>query len=173
MDPGEHLIEARQGVHHARQQLRVKEGARVTVSLHLASLPSASAPTREPSRRAARAPSVPDTRDRPRPRAALWLTLAGAGVGVVAGTVTGVMAANTRESLVPSCPRDVCPPEYADEVGRFNTLRTVATASFLAGGVGLAAASLIWLTQPERSAAMAARVRPSVGVWRVGLDGAF
>jgi len=178
MDPGEHLIEARQGALYAKQPLRIAEGARVNVSLQLA-LPPGAAPVTSPAptraeRALDRAPHVVAVAS-PERRApvALWLTLAGAGAGLVVGSVTGVMAIATRAPVAPNCPGDVCDPKYTHEVNRLSTLRTVSTVAFATGGVGLAAAGVLWLTAPRAEQPARAYVRPRVGLGQVSLEGAF
>ena len=175
MDPGEHLIEARQGVLYAKQPLRIAEGARINVSLQLApSADGSSAVTSTPTT-AERAP------DRAAPAAeparvmptALWLTLAGAGAGLAVGTVTGVMAIQTREPVAPYCPSNVCDPKYTHEVNRLNTLRTLSTASFIVGGAGLAAAGVLWLSAQRAEQRAGGYVRANVGLGQVSVEGAF
>lgn len=177
MDPGEHLIEARQGILYAKQPLRIAEGARINVSLQLA--PSAegagaAGPTPATAERAPEraTPSAERAPERAVPTA-LWLTLAGAGAGLVVGTVTGVMAIQTREPVAPYCPGDVCPPQYTHEVNRLNTLRTVSTASFIVGGVGLAAAGVLWLSAPRAEQRARGYVRANIGLGQVSVEGAF
>jgi hypothetical protein len=82
------------------------------------------------------------------------------------------MAIKTREPVAPNCPGNICDPKYAHEVNRLNTLRTVSTVAFAAGGVGLAAAGVLWLAAPREEPARA-YVRPSVGLGHVGVEGAF
>jgi hypothetical protein len=178
MDPGEHLIEARQGSLHAKQPLRIAEGARVNVSLQLAPSAAATSATARPPAPAARAddPALHPVAELPTQRhapVALWLTLAGAGAGLVVGSVTGVMAIQTREPVAPNCPGNVCDPKYAHEVNRLNTLRTVSSISFIASGVGLGAAGVLWLTSPRPEQPARAYVRPKVGLGQISLEGAF
>jgi hypothetical protein len=171
-DPGEHVIEARQGALYARQPVRLAEGARVNVSLQLTlSAPAALAtPPSAPRAAAARPSAVVAPQRAP---LALWLTLSGAGVGLAVGSITGVMAIRAREPIAPHCPNDVCDPRYASDVERLDTLRTTSTIAFAVGGVGLAAAGVLWLTSPRPRAPTRAFVRPHVAVGRVGVEGAF
>lgn len=170
MDPGPHVIEALQGERKAAQAFTVKEGARINVSLQL--LP---ADTQSPSQGGQPVVSATTPNDKvaaPNTSVALWLSLAGAGAGIVVGSVTGVMAMKTREPVAPHCPGDVCDPAYAHDVRRLNTLRYVSTASFGVGAAGLIAASALWLTAPRPHSAQP-YVRPRLGLSNIAVEGAF
>jgi hypothetical protein len=182
VDPGAHQIEVRQGARSAQQALRVAEGARINVSLQLrlSSEGSDAAPiAAKPASSAAtgnNAPGLvrlrPASAERKAP-VALWLSLAGAGAGIAVGTVTGVMALQTREPLAPNCPGNVCDPKYSSDVHRLNTLRTVSTVSFTAGGVGLVTAAVLWLTGSSSEPRAKRYVRPNLGLGHIRLEGAF
>lgn len=182
VDPGPHVIEATQGVLRAKQAIAVAEGARINVSLQLAYTPQAESGAQlglaGPVAAAADSsqPKVPPTPQvgapgRPVPTG-IWLTLAGAGTGLVVGTVTGVMAMNERAPVAPNCPGDVCDPKYTRQVERLNTLRYVSTGAFAVGGVALGAAGAWWLFAPPARPAQA-YVRPRIGLGHVRLEGAF
>jgi len=102
----------------------------------------------------------------------VWITLAGAGAGILVGGVTGVMAMNTRAPVAPNCPGDVCDPKYTEEVERLNALRHVSTAAFAFSGVALAGAGVWWLFAPPPRPAHAF-VQPRIGLASVRLEGAF
>ncbi|HEX2877203.1 MAG TPA: hypothetical protein VHP33_38395 [Polyangiaceae bacterium] len=183
VDPGPHVIEASQGVLRAKQAILVAEGARINVSLQLAYTPeaesgaqlglggsTATAPGNAAQPMALPAP--PAGAPGRRIPTAFWLTLAGAGTGLVVGTVTGVMAMNERAPVAPKCPGDVCDPKYTREVERLNTLRYVSTGAFAIGGVALGAAGAWWLFAPAARPAQA-YVRPRIGLGHVRLEGAF
>lgn len=57
-----------------------------------------------------------------------------AGVGVVAGAITGGLALETGGSL--DCPRDLCDPVDADDLSRANTLANVSNVSLAVAGAG-------------------------------------
>lgn len=178
VDPGAHEIEVRQGERTASQPLRVKEGARVNISLQLPPLPHPRAitdTTRGKGATGIMAPSEPSAADPLKRKApvALWLSLAGAGAGLTVGTISGVMALQAREPLAPNCPQDVCDPKYAADVKRLNTLRTVSTVSFTAGGLGLVTAAVLWLSGRPVEPSAQRYVRPSIGLNQVRLEGRF
>ncbi len=83
-------------------------------------------------------------------------------LGLVAlgtGTVTGLMARGTTDTIASRCPKDICPTGYDLEGARTEakTLGTIADASFIGGGVALGGA-LVWaLLTPSSSAPRAPR----------------
>jgi len=172
VDPGPHVIEAQQGERKAAQAFTVKEGARINVSLQL--MPTAAPPPVTPGLAPPVLPAGAPNDQGPAPSTpvALWLSLAGAGAGVVVGSVSGVMAIKTREAVASHCPGDVCDPEYARDVRRLNTLRYVSGASFGVGAAGLLAAGALWLTAPRPHTARP-YVRPRLGLSHIALEGAF
>lgn len=184
VDPGPHVIEATQGALRAKQAITVAEGARINVSLQLAYTPEAEpgahlglgGPDAAASANNASKPkALPEHSAGARGRripTAVWLTLAGAGTGLVVGTVTGVMAMNGRAPVAPKCPGDVCDPKYTREVERLNTLRYVSTGAFAVGGVALGAAGAWWLFAPPERPTQA-YVRPRIGLAQVRIEGAF
>ncbi len=184
VDPGPHVIEATQGALRAKQAIAVAEGARINVSLQLAYAPEAE-PGAQLGLGGARTAAATTSASKPNAPPALyagapgrhiptaiWLTLAGAGTGLVVGTVTGVMAMNERAPVAPNCPGNVCDPKYAREVERLNTLRYVSTGAFALAGVALGAAGAWWLLAPSSRPGQA-WVRPRIGLGQVRLEGAF
>jgi hypothetical protein len=83
------------------------------------------------------------------------------------------MAIATRAPIARNCPGNVCDPKYTHDVNRLNTLRTVSTVGFAAGGVGLAAAGVLWLTAPRAEQPARAYVRPNISLGWVSIEGAF
>jgi hypothetical protein len=72
----------------------------------------------------------------------LVVACAGFGLGaagLVAGSVTGGLALAKSAELETACPGGVCPAERAGEIDDMGALGDAATASFVVGGIGLAA----------------------------------
>jgi len=179
VDPGPHLIEAKQGALSARQAVTFAEGARVNVSLQLAYLPESTPTASLGLPEVATAPSAAaapktyaDALPKRRTPTVVWVTLAGAGAAIVVGSVTGVMAMNTRAPVAPHCPGDVCDPKYSREVERLNSLRYISTTAFAVGGAALGGVGAWWLFAP-RTPATQAFVRPRIGLGNLGVEGAF
>ena len=106
-------------------------------------------------------------------RSAGFVALAGGAVGLALGGVTGVLAMSKRTELDknPDCAADhLCPPEESSNVDSLNTLRTVSTVGFVAGGALAAAGLVLVLTAPSSKA-------PATALWvsptSAGLRGSF
>jgi hypothetical protein len=175
-DPGDHTIEVEQGELRGVAFVKLAEGQHQVVSISLRRKANAQDPPRTDPGTPALAPSRSSTvSDEPPGRRRLpttfWVAVGASGVGLVVGGVTGVMAKSKYDELSPTCPDDVCAPRDADGVDQLATLRTVSTAGFVVGGVGLAAAGFLWFTAPKQPAN--AYVRPALGPGSVGVRGVF
>jgi hypothetical protein len=62
-------------------------------------------------------------------------------VGLIVGGITGGLAIGKHSELEDNCPNNQCPPEQQDNLDSFETMGTVSTVGFIAGGV-LAAAGI-------------------------------
>jgi len=95
-------------------------------------------------------------------RRTLAFVLAGVGaVGVAAGAATGILAIQKRDDLAANCyPANVCNDAGADAANAGHTYATVSTVSFIAGGVALGAAVVLFATSPRSSPARGARAAP-------------
>jgi hypothetical protein len=127
VDPGEHRLEGRApGAEVAEQRIVVREGVTMPVSLRLE-------PLREKvvvvTRGLGLAPGL----------VTLGLGLA----GVATGAVTGAMALERVDELEQLCGGFTCPTAALSERDQVTTLATASTASFIAGGVSLAASALL------------------------------
>jgi hypothetical protein len=184
LDPGRHRVEAKQGTGVTSASVTLIEGKHETLRLTLRESPAAQptdtegppAPATESSPSTQANPASP-ARDAPEPHAgrpvptATWVGLGLAGVGIAAGTVTGLMAKNQRAELSPRCPHDLCDSKDQAAVDKMNALRLVSTIAFVVGGVAAAGAGVSWFVgrpEPKR-----AHVQPFLGVASLGIEGAF
>jgi hypothetical protein len=84
------------------------------------------------------------------------LALVVGGVGVVGlgvGAAFGLAAMNQRDAAHTACPDPICPT--SDGPGKWRTAGSTgdaSTAGFVAGGVAVAAAAVLWFTAPRTSA---------------------
>lgn len=92
--------------------------------------------------------------------------------GVLVGTVAGVVALSRRSTGERECPKDVysfrCPTEEGSSA--WNTASTaghVSTVGFIAGGVLLAGAAVLWFTAPS------ARTRVGTSLSGLRVEGSF
>ncbi|HEY4121847.1 MAG TPA: hypothetical protein VGM56_28470 [Byssovorax sp.] len=161
VDPGVHAVEARAGDRVARASVTVAEGDTRRVSLSLA------APTvAEPASAAPVVASQPS-------RWPVWVALGGGVAGLAAGGVFAGLAASKRSSLDTSgCNSGhVCPPSAQSDVDAYNGARVGSTVGFIAGGVGVAAAGVLFFVLRPSAPASASSfvVRPTAN----GVGGEF
>jgi hypothetical protein len=181
VDPGHHVITAKTASAEGSQEIDVREKEQKQVQLTLAA-GSTTPPTGAGDTSGTNPEALPEG-EQTTSHSPGWLTWAGAGVGVVGigvGSVTGLMELSKTSSLSKQCNANKqCPP--GSDYNSALTLSTVATVSFIVGGIGAAVAvgSLIIghpipaaSTAPAPSAARL-EVTPWVGLGAAGLRGSF
>jgi hypothetical protein len=125
VNPGSHRLSARApGRAPYAAEVTLAEGGRETVQI---SLDAAAAPSR---------PAAPATTARHRPSPLTIVLLAGGGLAIAAGTVTGIAALSHKASLDGAC-KPGCPTNMSADLSAFRRDRTL---SYLALGLGFAAA---------------------------------
>lgn len=86
--------------------------------------------------------------------------------GLAVGTVAGILSITQRGNASDLCPDPAglgcATDEGVDAWSRTRTAGTVSTVGFVAGGVLVASAAVLWITAPKRSA----RTAFVPGVWR-------
>jgi len=103
----------------------------------------------------------------------LALVAGGIGVaGIAVGAVSGIIAVSKRSSAQSECPSDVfafrCPTESgAAAWNSATTAGNVSTVAFIAGGVFVAGAAVLWFTAPS------ARTRVGMSPSGVRVEGRF
>jgi hypothetical protein len=196
VDPGHHVIVAKAAAAEGTQEIEIheKEQKQVQVTLSAASVPPSSGG--EPPANPEATPEEQTTSHSPS-----WITWAGvglAGVGVVAGSITGILELSKASALSDECSKvavngkKACAnPQSQSDLSTAQTLATISTVSFIAAGVGAAVAlgSLV-VGHPvpaaanapppsaARSDARRARgaqwiVTPWIGLGAAGLRGSF
>jgi hypothetical protein len=101
-------------------------------------------------------------------------------VGVVVGSVVGALSLSKHGEAVAACPSATyhyqCPTlAGTDDWNEATSLGTVSTVAFIAGGIGIATASILWLTSPSgrpthpTSASSKLQLAPVVGVRSTGI----
>jgi tetratricopeptide (TPR) repeat protein len=186
LDPGDHRLEARLREKHAYERISLTEGGSARVVLRLGTSIDRLETTRAADATAASAQTEPDAwsvspdaqRQRTAQQVAGWVGLGLGVAGVVTGAVAGGVAIGQRSALDDQCDPNarLCPRSLRDDVGRYNTLRYLSTAGFIAGGVGIAAGTVLLVTAPRastRPASSGLTLTPFVGVASAGIRGAF
>ena len=170
LNPGAHEVVVTAGAVERRQSFSLAE--RETRELTVDMSPAA--------------PPPPPPPDEPRgkgagPGKALMYGGFGVGaVGVVVGSITGLMSISNVSSIRESCVDDRCPPDKQSDIDSAKGLGTVSTVAFIVGGVGIGVGVVGLLMTPKDQPAQgqartrkAVAVAPEVGLGWVGLRGAF
>ncbi len=200
VDPGAHLVKASaDGFEPAETRFSVAEGGSAVAALSLRKSAVAAlspgavlAPTTAPATPAMPGATGPapdasttasaDTGVAPRSSAQKtigWVAIGVGGAALAAGAVTGFMAIGKHSTLKDSCTLGTsgtdCPASSQSDLDSFHTLGTVSTIGFIAGGVGLAAGTVLLLTAPKSTASADTRahVTPFIGLGSVGAVGTF
>ena len=187
-DPGQHTLEASgTGVTSDAQTISLKEGGVATVTLQLKATPGA-APVVPAAAAQPAAPATTAAVDTSRSthsgnglRIASYASFAVGVAGVGLGTVFAVKAkskysdgnslCNNQDPCVLS-PADAARREQLGKDG--DSAKTVAIIGFVAGGVGLAAGTTLFvLSGKKQSESARAGVQPWIGLGSVGLSGRF
>lgn len=177
VDPGKHVVEATRGSDHARAEVTVAEAERPTVKLAFeVAPPPPAAPVAASAAplRSVPAPPAP-ARDVAAPGSAqrTWglVALGAGGVGLVVGGITGALALGKKGELdsAAGCEGNRCPPSEQSTVDGYNSLRTVSSVGFYAGGGLAVLGAVLLLTAPSSHANVQAWVGPS----SAGLRGRF
>lgn len=187
-DPGTHeVVASATGYSESRQSVTLAEGAHQEVTLTLVqdataqSTPLNTNTTTMPAEGAgsisltpaAPPPAAPATRDNSLAIFALGI----GGAGLVAGTITGVLAVTKKNDL--DCPGKECPPSQHDKLDSANTMAMISNVGFGVGIVGVAVGTVLLVAggkkteAPPPAAATGFRARPFVTGNSVGLAGSF
>lgn len=185
-DPGTHeIVATATGYSESRQSVTLAEGAHQEVTLTL--VPDANAPstplntntTTMPANGsialtpAAPPPAAPASRDNSLAVFALGI----GGAGLVAGTVTGILAITKKNDL--DCPNKECLPSQHDKLDSANTMAMISNIGFGVGIVGVAVGTVLIVAggkkaeTPPPAATTSLRARPFVTSNSVGLAGTF
>jgi len=202
VDPGEHkLVVTAAGYQHVRRTVVAPEGKAVTIPVELepieAGRPAAASASAPPP------PGVGETEPQPgraeptdtemvgedtgTERPISMYTYAGFGVGglgLVVGSVTGLMALSKSSDLEDKCGGTRCTPAEQDDIDSGKSLAMVSNVGFAIALVGAAVGvyGLVWDDAATGGAAGRAKtpgkdralvVVPTVGLGSVGLTGRF
>ena len=109
-----------------------------------------------------------------------YVLLGVGGVGLIAGSIFGVIALGKKTSLDNACGNDKghCPLSAQGDIDSIHSAATVSTVGFVVGGLSAGVGTLLLLTaKPTRAAARATpahvSVQPFLGPSSLGLTGSF
>jgi hypothetical protein len=178
VNPGNHTLTARAGTGRVTQQtLVIHERERKSAELTVAKAAIAAPANTAPAPPAATRDTAPAPIERP---ASPWQKKAAfvaGGVGLAGlgtGIVTGVMASSRYSTAELECPSHTCAPGSAgdDAIRGFRSLKTISTAGYIVGGLGLAAGVTLFIAAPSNKQGAAA-LGVYVGGNQAGIAGAF
>jgi hypothetical protein len=176
INPGHHVVVAKTATAEGRQELDVREGEQKQVEITLV---STGVPAVQPP------PATPDTAGSSRtshsPGLVTWVGVGLGGAGVIAGSVTGLMAISRTPGLTNECANHVCGPTAHSDLASANMLATVSDVAFAVAGVGavVAVLSLVVGHEPsgeppvEPSAASGPTAHLWLGLGAAALRGTF
>jgi len=175
LNPGHHTVVVKVDTREARGEIDLVERDAKTLTLDVPAPPT-DAPGPSGGAVQGGSPHRPDT-VAPR-KSTSPLVYAGFGVGivgVVVGSVSGILSLSKAGSLSSSCPEYECPPSAHDDLSTARTTGNIATVAFVVAGVG-AAVGVVGLFMSGGSAkvqASSARIEPWIGADRAGVSGRF
>lgn len=177
VNPGHHVIVAKLGGVEQKQDLDIAEREKKQVTLDvppqaLAEWKAAQEVTvkREQAQRSST------------PRALAITGFAVAGVGAIAGTITGLVSMSDTSKAKQSCNGNACLPDAQGSIDAARTMATISTVSFALAGAGalLGVVSLLTSSRPEEVAppkpqpeAARVHVTPWIGWGAGGVSGRF
>jgi hypothetical protein len=201
LDPGHHVVEVKAGTAYGKQEVDVaeKDSKEVAIELPAQSATSAAGGATDTGTTdtGQQEPEQP-AESQGRSGGSKLMIFGGFGlaaVGAIAGTVTGLMSMSKTSSIKNSgkCSGTVCNTSLDGDISSANTLATISTVSFIAGGVG-AAVGVIGLfvgggssgepsvTAPaqtpdapasDQSSRLRVHVAPWIGLGSAGVSGTF
>jgi len=151
VNPGEHSLDARRGGESTQAEVTAAEGEEREVVLRFGG-GKALAPTETPVISRETTPSgAPAAANGSARRTLAWVAVGAGGLGIAIGSVTGAMVLSKQGQIKDSgaCRDYHCLSSMEDTVSSYNSLRTVSTVSFVAGGVFAAAGAVLLITTPS------------------------
>jgi hypothetical protein len=190
LDPGHHVVVAKAGTADGKQEVDLAEKESKQVTIELPAQSAAPPASVEPTGTATEGPppdETPPASERSgASKAMIWGGFGLAGAGVIAGSITGLLAMSQTSSVKSSsqCSGTVCNPSADGDISSAKTMATISTVSFIAGGVGAVVGVIGLLTVASSSPAAApaeapasdansARLVPWLGFGAAGVSGRF
>jgi hypothetical protein len=176
VNPGNHVVKASADGYIANEtSFAVGEGESAAVSLTLEPMPtspSAKPPTAPAAKTtitsASGARVDTDTGRRGSTQKTLgYVALGIGGAGLVAGSITGIMAISRHGDLQTSCKSGACPPEMQHTLDSYRTISTISTVGFIVGAAGALGGTMLLLTTPTPREGRA-QISPFIGLSSAG-----
>jgi hypothetical protein len=179
-DPGQRRVRvSANGYRPSEQLVELSEGEKREIVVELEALPIEDVTLEEDAPEPPPTQTIVVTR---RDDTLMYVAFGVGGAGIIAGSVTGVLALSARADLLKRCPELKCSPTTDSEQQRDTSdrsnYRQLGMISGLSYGVGLAAAAagtVLFLTRKPETAAQTGslNVVPYVGLSEIGAAGTF
>lgn len=153
LNPGKHAIVAEREGARATAEVTLAPAETQTVTLTLTPgdpSPNPTSPTSGSGDSATLLSSPGSGDDHEPPDPWFYAGASVAGVGLVTGTITGVIALGKASDLSEICTGTSCLRSADDDVSSAQTMATVSTIAFVAAGVGAGVALISWLSRDTK-----------------------
>lgn len=173
LNPGHHVLEASTKSAGAKAEVDLDEKQSKEIELVLVS--TGETPPVAPLVVDTPPPDPPP----PPPSGNHTLTYAGfgvAGVGVVLGSITGLLSISKKNDAKAGCTDNRCPPSTYDQIDSAKTMATISTVSFVVAGAGATIGILSLILRSDAAPATpttGVRATPWIGLGSAGVNGSF
>ena len=159
LNPGSHVVVLEVNGSRSQAEVTLAEGQAKDLDVMVA--PASAAPA-GPMAAPGTPPPAPETNRSP----LVYAGFGTAAVGLVVGTVTGILTLSKASTLDSACSGGRCPPSSQSDIDSASTLGAISTAAFIIAGVGVGVGVVgLYLTPSASKTAL--RVMPA------GLAGTF
>ena len=157
IDPGAHTIEAESTTHAAsRMEITLREGEAMSIDLRAELAKPSARPAGEPAGSGAPGTGTSQA-EAPRPQETsrsntLAFVATGVGaVGLIAGTITGLMTVGAASTYKDHCHGGQCDPDGLSAASTGQTTQVISPIAFGVGVVGVALGAYLFLRSPSGS----------------------
>jgi tetratricopeptide (TPR) repeat protein len=178
VNPGERLVTAERGPDLVQMKATVASGEHKSVALTFENSPRASEaledylsdPKAKPPARPASSEQGPPSQDWAMSsdssgwRTVGWVAVGLGGAGLVTSAVLAVVANGKHDGFEDQCPDNVCPlgvpDSVRDDVNSYNSLRTLSTVGWIAGGALMVGGIGLLVALPGGGGGLSAQLSP-------------
>jgi len=186
VNPGHHVIAAKAGTADGKQEIDVAEKETKDVSIELPAQSAAPPPPAGDETKPG-GDQAPESTGSSGNKLLIFGGFGLAGAGIIAGSVTGLLAMSKASSVKNSgqCQGNVCNPAEDSDLSSGKSMATISTVSFIVAGVGAAIGVVGFFVGGGDSAPAAkpadapaadqssARIIPWIGIGSAGINGTF
>lgn len=175
VNPGHHVIIAKSDTATGTGEIDIREREKKELTIELKPIATAT-PAPTPIETPAETPPPPPA---PEPkhtmRTLAFVGFGVGGVGIVAGTITGLLTMSAKSSALNGCRDNRCPPSTFSDLDKASSMATISTVSFIVAGLGagLGVTALIIGDKPKETPTTGATVTPWIGLGSAGVRGSF